>query len=293
MVSSASPAVRRLPFSTVITVLAALVIMFTSGHARAQTSPQPLVALRGNHPAEATSMHPVAHADSFAQLNMEVTLALRNRAALDQLLRDQQDPASPRYHQWLTAEQFKARFGPSRQDPDAVAQWVSSQGFPVTATNLDERYVRFTGKVSDAERVFATDIMAFGDGTSYSNTTDPSIPARLAGVVSAIRGLNNFLHWQAEAPGGVAPPDPAPPSSPLVLLDQAQSEPMPPPSTTTSSPEAVIGHYRSFAPSDFYSFYDEGSMFGGRYQWRWRRLHRNRRRFLIFVQRANRVQQCV
>ncbi len=258
-----NPAARRLAFGTVFSLLAALGILFTIGYARAQTAAEPSVALIGNHPAEATSMHPVAHANSAAQLNMEVTLALRNPAALDQLLRDQQDPASPRYHQWLTAGQFNARFGPARQDANAVAQWLAAQGFEVIGTNLDQRYVRFTGKVADVERAFATEIMAFGDGTSYSNTTDPLIPARLAGVIGAIRGLSNFLHWQAAAFGDVAPPDGAPPPSPLVLLDQAQPEQTPLPSTITSSPAAIIGHYRSFAPNDFYSFYDEGPLLAG------------------------------
>ena len=142
-------------------------------------------------------MSPVAHANSAAQLNMEVTLALRNTTALDQLLRDQQDPTSPRYHQWLTNDQFTAQFGPSQQDADTVAQWLTSQGFQVTATSLQGRYVRFSGRVADAERAFATDIMTFGDGTSYSNTTDPMIPAQFAGVIVGIRGLNNFLHWKA------------------------------------------------------------------------------------------------
>ena len=160
-------------------------------------SSQSNVALAGNHPAEAATMSPVAHADSAAQLNMEVTLGLRNTTALDQLLRDQQDPTSPRYHQWLTPAQFTAQFGPTRHDADTVAQWLTSQGFQVTATSLDERYVRFSGSVGNAERAFATDIMAFGHGTSYSNTTDPMIPAQLADVIVGIHGLSNFLHWKA------------------------------------------------------------------------------------------------
>ena len=208
-------------------------------------------------------MHPVAHADSSAQLNMELTLGLRNRAALDQLLRDQQNPSSTRYHRWLTAEQFNAQFGPSPQDAGAVAQWLTAQGFQVTATNLDERYVRFTGSVSDAERAFRTDIMAFGDGTSYSNTTDPLIPARIAGIVSAIRGLNNFLHWQAANAGDVAAPDAVAPPSPLVLLNQALAPQPPSPAFVASRPEAIIGPYRSFAPTDFYSFYNEGALLAG------------------------------
>src|ERR1035438_9281949 len=38
------------------------------------------------------------------------------QAALDQLLAEQQDPASPNYHKWLTPEEFADRFGISAQD---------------------------------------------------------------------------------------------------------------------------------------------------------------------------------
>jgi hypothetical protein len=89
--SSPSMAVGR------IALLAPLVLLFAIGRARAETSTEPSVVLMGNHPADATGMHPVGHADSSAQLNMEVTLTPRNRVALDQLVSDQQNPSSPRY----------------------------------------------------------------------------------------------------------------------------------------------------------------------------------------------------
>src|SRR5436305_14847944 len=38
------------------------------------------------------------------------------QTALAQLLRKQQDPASPNFHKWLTPEQFGARFGSSDSD---------------------------------------------------------------------------------------------------------------------------------------------------------------------------------
>ena len=45
-------------------------------------------------------------------------------AALDQLLTEQQDPSSPRFHQWLTPEEFGQRFGASSQDTDVVGGWL-------------------------------------------------------------------------------------------------------------------------------------------------------------------------
>ena len=206
----------------------------------------------------------MGHANSALQLRMEVTMALRNRPALDQLIRDQQDPASPRYQQWLTPQQFIDRFGPTRSDVDAVAQWLGAQGFTVTASSRAQRYIRFTGKVSDAERVFGADIMAFGDGSVYSNATDPAIPARFAGVIGAVGGLSNFLHSYAfvHGPGGShlsaeAAPEWA--SGPLALLDSGPPLPLPQRGAISAVPNTTIGGVTAFAPADFYSFYDEAN----------------------------------
>ena len=50
------------------------------------------------------------------QLNLALTLALRNEAQLDALIHQLNDPASPNYHQFLTVEQFTAQFGPTTGD---------------------------------------------------------------------------------------------------------------------------------------------------------------------------------
>jgi len=122
-------------------------------------------------------LSPVTHADPTAQLDMEVTLRLCNRAALDQLLQDQQNPASPRYHQMAhLGAVHTCASGPRSATFDAVAQWLNAQGFKVSATSLAQRYVRFSGAISDAERAFAATIITFGDGTAYSNIC-PAISA--------------------------------------------------------------------------------------------------------------------
>src|SRR4051812_37677023 len=47
---------------------------------------------------------------------------------LDQLLADQQNPSSPVFHQWLTPDQFGARFGISSRDYAKVVGWLASEG---------------------------------------------------------------------------------------------------------------------------------------------------------------------
>lgn len=246
------------------TIFAAVILAFLPFRtANAQSLPPRNVTLTGNHPAEAVTRQPVAHANSTAQLNMDATLSLRNTSALEQLLRDQQNPSSPRYHHWLTPEQFTAQFGPTQQDADTVAQWLSSQGFHVTAISLTGRYVRFTGSVADAEHAFGTDIMAFGNGSAYSNITDPMIPAQFAGVVVGIRGLSNFLHSYAFSRQMASSATDAAlqwNDGPLALLDSGPVAPLLQRSGMTASPDIIYDDYEAFGPSDFRSFYDEDTL---------------------------------
>ena len=74
----------------------------------------------------ALSTH-VGHVDGTSVLNAMALILKRTpeqEAALTQLLRDQQDPASPSYHQWLTPEQFGSRFGVSDEDLDLIRTWL-------------------------------------------------------------------------------------------------------------------------------------------------------------------------
>jgi subtilase family serine protease len=252
---------RRLAAGAIL--LAVYIAVVAAGSGRAQNL-SGTVALSGNHPNEAVNLPPLAHADPAAPLKMEATLALRNGAALDQLLKDQQNPASPRYHQWLTSAEFTARFGPSQRDLDAVAQWLDAQGFTVTSTSLAQRYVRVSGSVADAEHAFSTNIMAFGDGTAYSNVTDPAIPARFSGVIGRIGGLDNFLHTVAASQSPAMLQTTAASAwnaAPLALLESGPALPLPESGAVEPVPGVIVGGVGpAFGPSDFRSFYNENHL---------------------------------
>ena len=126
----------------------------TSGFAQATGHTR----LRDNHPALANRWSFTHPANPQLPLTLRITLALRNKAALDQLVHDQQDPASPRYHQWLTAEQFGASFGPSADAVAEVSSWLSAQGFRVIASSLPMRSITFTGTAAAAQQAFQTPI---------------------------------------------------------------------------------------------------------------------------------------
>ena len=125
---------------------------------------------------------------------MRLTMAIRNRDELARLLADQQNPASPEYHRWLTPDAFTSRFGPTDADLARVTQWLKAKGFTVNSADASTREVSFTGTVAQAQKVFGVKIAATTDGRLYSNLGDPAVPADLAPIVESIHGLDNLLH---------------------------------------------------------------------------------------------------
>lgn len=115
-------------------------------------------------------------------------------AALDQLLADQQNPASPRYHQWLTPEQFGESFGASDADLKILRNWLTSQGFTVLGVAPSRNAIDFTGPASAASAAFQTSFARFKNEQQswFSNTTAPTVPSAFQGIIGGVRGLSSF-----------------------------------------------------------------------------------------------------
>jgi subtilase family serine protease len=123
---------------------------------------------------------------------------------LDRLLSEQQDPASRNFHKWLTPEQYADRFGLSQNDIAKLTAWLRAQGFSIIQTARGRDWIAFSGNAGQVETAFHTAIHYYDmDGERhFANATEVSIPAALSGIVTAIRGLNDF-RWK---PMGVRSP---------------------------------------------------------------------------------------
>src|SRR6266850_854181 len=91
--------------------------------------------LRGHMPAAVRepNVQPTARLSATNELRLAIGLPLRNPAALTALLAQLYDPTSPQYHQYLTVEEFTERFGPTKDDYEAVIAFAGAQGLKVTA----------------------------------------------------------------------------------------------------------------------------------------------------------------
>ena len=78
--------------------------------------------------------------------------------AVQQLIASQQDPQSPNYHHWLTAEEFGTSFGPAPEDIDAVTGWLKSHGFQVNSVYPSGMLIDFSGTAGQVRTAFHTEI---------------------------------------------------------------------------------------------------------------------------------------
>ena len=114
-----------------------------------------VATLLGAGAAQAAEPNFTGRADGNAVVSFDVFLPLRNSAALDQLLEDQQNPASAQYHRWLSPGEFKARFGADAATVASVHGALEAAGL---AVEEHAQSLRATGPVAAAETVLGTSL---------------------------------------------------------------------------------------------------------------------------------------
>jgi len=131
-----------------------------------------------------------------ASPKLRLVLALQppHMAEEQQFLADLQNRKSPLYHQFLTPQEWAARFAPSEQDEQAVVDWASSNGLTISQCYPSRLIVDVEGPVATIEKAVNVSINSYSlNGKSYfSNDRDPEIPASLANILTAVLGLNNI-----------------------------------------------------------------------------------------------------
>jgi subtilase family serine protease len=115
-------------------------------------------------------------------------------ADMQALIGAQQDPQSPQYHQWLSPEQFGARFGMAQTDIDKVQTWLQQQGFSIDSVARGRNMIRFSGTAGQVEQAFQTEMHYFKTNgeTHYAPATLLSVPSAIAPTVAAVRNLSDF-----------------------------------------------------------------------------------------------------
>ena len=150
------------------------------------------------------SLHPMAEKQfdagrmpsdtKLGGITMIFTRSAEQEAAVRTLMAGQQNPASPLYHQWLTPDQFAARFGMSAADLTKVETWLEQQGFSIDQVARSKNAIHFSGSVRQVEQAFSTEMHYYKvQGTQhFAPSTELSVPSAIADTVLVIQNLDDF-----------------------------------------------------------------------------------------------------
>jgi len=156
-------------------------------------SAAPGVTLAGHRPSWATHANDrgIAANQPLGHVTVHLARSAAKQQAFDALLEAQQTPGSPEYHHWLTPAQIGARFGASDADVAATTAWLQQQGFTVLRVGNAKTFIDVAGTTATASRALAVEFhqYAVGAKTRLSIDREPTIPARLASIVTSIGGL--------------------------------------------------------------------------------------------------------
>ncbi|MFG3283731.1 protease pro-enzyme activation domain-containing protein [Streptomyces sp. NPDC048111] len=156
--------------------------------------PSGRAALAGTQPVWATGSADQGATAASAQVNARVYLAGRDAKGLDAYAAAVSDPHSASYGKYLSAAQAQQRFGATKEQIDAVTQWLKSSGLTITGSN--QHYISVSGDVAAAQKAFATQLHNYRkSGRTYrAPAKNASAPNALAGAVLTVTGLDNAPH---------------------------------------------------------------------------------------------------
>jgi subtilase family serine protease len=157
------------------------------------------VRLNDHIPALVALSRVVDRVNAQQPIRLALTLPLRNQAGLDDLLTRLYDPDDPLYGQYLTPEEFTARFGPTPQDYDAVTAFAKASGLTVVDTHSNRLVLDVEGTAASVERAFGVRLLRFQapDGRLFrAPDAAPAIPAALSGRLRDVIGLDDAAVWR-------------------------------------------------------------------------------------------------
>jgi subtilase family serine protease len=176
---------------------------------RGTTTPDNRGGVVGAHPASAKpapiDLGEAAAFPENAQITLTVTLNLRNRHQLEQLIESVHTRGTPQYHQFLTTQEFRDRFGPPPEAIAAVTQHYQAAGFTVTRSGTAQLHV--TGSATAIERAFGVQLHSFVEAPTptasehrYRAALGPvHIPPSIAAQVQGVWGLDTRAHARSAA----------------------------------------------------------------------------------------------
>lgn len=251
-------------------LLAVFLVLGAFPSAMAQTEPTAVPYPSASTPA-AIDRGEFTESDT-TPISVTLTLSLTDRNAAESLLKSLNTPGDPLFHQFLTADQFAARFAPAQADVAKVIASLAKYG--LTAQQTTATTLQVTGLPAALERAFSVslhnyEVPAHGRAAGYSYhapLTAPTIPAEISSAVSAVVGLDtrpSFRPLHVVSPHPLSRPPSVKPATgnPFGLLtvtdfaNYYDVDPLYNRGVTGSGRTLGIMTLASFTPSDAYTYW--------------------------------------
>jgi hypothetical protein len=210
----------------------------------------------------------VSHYEPSKMLRLVIALALPHPVEEDQFLEDIQDKNSPLFRQFLTSEEWDARFAPSAEAEQAVIDWATSRGLTITNRYPGRLAVDVEAPAGVIEKALQVTINTYllpATGrdearTVFSNDRDPVLPESVRPFVHSIHGLNSIVvfHPNLSNAQSTFGPDYVP--GPVAQeLDSGDSDASTRPDQSSDqgaeTPAVTPPNSGFFSPADMYSSY--------------------------------------
>jgi subtilase family serine protease len=166
--------------------------------------------------------HPAGSVAPKSSVSFDLLLSLKNAAGARAFVREVSSPGSRLYHRYLTDARWESRFGPTKAEVARAESWLRHAGFTVGSVPKDRLLVPARGSARSVERAFGVQLgyyMVNGHKVRLANGT-LTVPSSIAGTVSGVVGVNQYLATTELALKGSAPAsqtakpnqEPAPPA---------------------------------------------------------------------------------
>ena len=137
---------------------------------------------------------PTARLPESQLMSLDLVLPLRDPAALESFLSEVYNPVSSSYHHFVTPAEFTEKFGPTRENYDAVVKYAATHGLTITGGSRDGMEVQVRGTVTAVENAFHVTMLTYhhpSEGRDfYSPDREPT--TTLPFPLWHVSGLDNY-----------------------------------------------------------------------------------------------------
>ena len=162
--------------------------------------------LRGHVPDVVSKLKPVGPLAELTPIDVVIALPARNAELRTALLRDIYDPASTRFHQYLSPGQYMETFDPTEASYQSLLDFAKANQLTVVSA-APRKFIHVTAPAAVINKVLHVTLQQYQHPTEnrlfYAPDADPAV--ELETPVSQITGLDSF-RTPSRAPNLLKPP---------------------------------------------------------------------------------------